>query len=217
MKGETVNEVSVESVGDALSKLSPAENLYSREQSAELASSSIAIEENGAEAWRMFKDELDEGGTNYKTSMAYNNAMRTIFQRSMKARDYDSLKKAVEIFGEDVLTEERKQGIANGILENYQLTDKVRSLIEATGIDLKEYHDQGLSEIERMVNNTNLVDRSHGFITVKDVRNWRDLFGITNEEYSETLRQMYFKNPHKYEMSALVELGFVKDGKWTWA
>jgi hypothetical protein len=193
-----------------------AEDGMDRLEAAKLRSMDIADKENGPETWQMFKDELDAGGADYRGTRQYEDAMQTIFQRSMKSKDYDSLKQAVEIFGKDVLTEERKEGIANAILENMQLGDEKRSLIEATGIDLKEYHDEGLSKIERMVNGTNLVDRSRGFLTTKDLQNWRDLFGITDEEYAEKLREMYFKNPTKYEQSALIPLGFVKNGEWAW-
>lgn len=209
-------EVGMQGAGEASTTLEHSEPKMRMEE-ADLLSSSLMHEENGPDAWQTIKDELEEGGAAYKDSIFYEDAMRDVFRRCMnKKDDFRSLKKAIEVFGTDVLTPEREKKIVDGVLDQRQLTRESLSLIEATGIDLSKYHDEGLSKIESIVNMTSDVDQSRGFLSAGDVYQWRNSFGISDNEYAESLKQMYFKNPHKYSNNTLSNLGFAKNGKWAW-
>jgi hypothetical protein len=112
-----------------------------------------------------------------------------------------------------------KKELMKDIMESIILRDGDAKLMEIANIDPKSFHDEAVKELPSLLH---LVVGDRGEIRVsKNVSDWKETFGISDEEYADALHSCWKSHPNQISDKHLIELGFIKmkNGQsqgWAW-
>jgi hypothetical protein len=117
--------------------------------------------------------------------------------------------------------EKLKEWVMKKFLEDLSADDVSLKKLELSGVNPAEYHDKAKELLPQMLY---LVAGDRGEIRKpKDVKKWRDTFGISDEEYADALRNYYQQNNNSISRDHVLSLGFLKavdnnpnNLKWAW-
>lgn len=113
-----------------------------------------------------------------------------------------------------------KEWTMKKVFEDLSVSGMNLKRLELSGAEPAQYHDEARKLVPHMLY---LIAGDRGEIRLpEDMKQWRETFGISDEEYSEELHNYWKENNGKIADKHLSSLGFVKGGlsnphpRWAW-
>lgn len=110
-----------------------------------------------------------------------------------------------------------KKFVVKEVMDGKGINEKDLRMMKVADIDPASLHDDAVKELDSLLN---LVTRRDGAVrSVGDVVQWKETFGISEDEYAEALRKLYEKRGRDIGDDNMRALGFVKEknGRTLWA